>query len=397
MWHWTTWIVALVGVLSCVPISAKPNTNQHSGNNNKQKILVSVRIDTANAETKEIVEQWIAYLNSTFQKPLHSPTEYNTDWAEQEQQFYVLGTSIQQQEYDLTKQWIFQDERSQTSLQCLILSIEPDPTAGLGFRCIRTLFSYHDSVSGLSLPLALHRVYAQPAIDGWKFRGAYNVITQKWEQVSIGALTFRVSPYHSLNRQLAQKSVRWCDSISRLFELTLNPSTVVVCTSRDELASTIGLDYYAAPPYGLTYQKNRLMFSGLNSPWYPHELVHLIFAPYHPAHKFLHEGVATWLGGSLGDEFTTLVKRVGQTYSSSDGSIDSILSRPVECAEAYYTLGGVLCFSAYQRGGAEAVRLLLSCGSNDAELYTCIRTLLGVSKHQVADFLRREMQILIDR
>lgn len=331
------------------------------------RIALSTRIDTNNIEVHNILAVWMNYLQSRPDSLYDNPN-------------WIINERRSLREFDLTRGWVFQSADMMQRYQPTVLSIENEGIQ----RCIRTMFSFVDS--GGVAPLAVHRVYAEQRSGQWYLKGAWNVLTQHWSRSQIGKLTFVYANKQNYSSILARKASQWCDSLAKAFELTMSESTVFICESRDELARIIGLDYYVAPPHGITYQENALMFIGLGTPWYPHELVHLIFAQYSGAHPLLREGVATWLGGSLGDTYNSLLQRFVREKLATF-HLRSTLQHPVEESESYYIVGAILCNAVYDRGGAEAVRILLSTLPTDEALYIACAQLLGIQTTEVDSYI----------
>lgn len=335
------------------------------------RIALSSRIDTTNTEVHNVLITWMNYLRSRPDSLYNNPY-----WVQSERQ--------QLPEFDLTRNWIFQSPDMLRRYQPTILSVENEGA----LRCIRTMFTYADN-NGVA-PLAFHRVYAEQHSGQWYLKGAWSVLTQNWNRTTYGKITYVYSGKNTLNSTLARKASQWCDSLASAFELNLAESRVFVCENRDELARVLGLDYFIAPPHGITYQENAMMFSGLGTPWHPHELAHLVFAQYSTTHVLLKEGIATWVGGSLGDSYPALVQQFVKKYSVTPFRIQDVLNKSVEESQTFYTIGAVLCNAVYDIGGAESVRLLLSAPATDDGLFATVSRLLNIQPDNLDDYVMRK-------
>ncbi|MBL7999576.1 MAG: hypothetical protein JNL32_13190 [Candidatus Kapabacteria bacterium] len=338
-------------------------------------VRITHRIDTSNTETRELLGLWLSYLHN-------APHErkQRTEWNSAEKQ--------SMRDADLTRVWVFQHDSMLLEYPPTILSIEPVGA----LRVIRTLFSMRDS-TGLIVPLGMHRVYAEQEFGSWKLKSALSVLTKQWKRSTSGVLRIVHSPELSVSPVLARRAAQYCDSIASLFDITMQETILYVCESPDEVARIIGLDYFAHPPYGITYPENHILFSGTGTPWYPHELVHAVFSEFSATHPLLREGVATWLGGSLGDSFDKLVRDLQDSVRLGKRlALQSILAQPMQYSTELYTIGGVLCWYAYSLGGSESVRVLLSTGGTDADLYHAINTMFGVARHDIDHWLEQRVR-----
>jgi hypothetical protein len=356
----------IAGILFCVAVSVHTQPADSTFH-----IAISSRIDTTNTEVHSVLTTWMNYLRSRPDSLTNNPY-----WVQSERQ--------QLPEYDLARNWIFQSPDMIRRYRPTILSIENEGA----LRCIRTMFTYADN-NGVA-PLAFHRVYAEQHSGQWYIKGAWSVLTQNWNRTTVGKITYVYSPQHPFSTLLARKASRWCDSLASAFELNLTESVVYVCENRDELARVIGLDYFIAPPHGITYQENAMMFSGLGTPWHPHELAHLVFAQYNTTHMILKEGIATWVGGSLGDSYQTLVYQFVKKYSTTPFSVSAVLTNPVEESQTFYTVGAVLCNAVYDIGGAESVRLLLSSPDSNSGLFATLSHLLNIQPDKLDMYIMRK-------
>ena len=79
------------------------------------------------------------------------------------------------------------------------------------------------------------------------------------------------------------------------------------------------VDMYLGLNYGgEAYPEQKIIFSGNNSAYYPHELVHLYtHQQFNNIHYIIDEGIATLLGGSQGSNFSEYMKEFDSLLNNS--------------------------------------------------------------------------------
>ena len=343
-------------------------------------ISYSNRIDTVNDKS---VKLWTNYLqsrpDSIYENPFWLDIDRNDRFS-----------------FDPARIWIFQNQEMIKTYKPMILSSEE---VSPGLTLIKTLFINSSDTSKKVSPLALYRVYVQLNDSGYVLKSALQVETKSWESRKMNGLTFILSPLHKYTSSLARKSARFCDSLTALFDLPdIEGAKIYVLTSKDELASILGFDYFIAPPFGLTYAEKDIVLTALNSEWHPHELAHLIFRSYAKTHRFFQEGVATWCGGSLGQsllDLTILLKKENEKRGQPL-SFKSVLQAEQNESLAYYTYGALIFKEVFERSGGRGVKNVLIEGENNSiSIEEIIANALGISIFDIDDFLQKSLNSYI--
>ena len=343
-------------------------------------ISYSNRIDTVNDKS---VKLWTNYLqsrpDSIYENPFWLDIDRNDRFS-----------------FDPARIWIFQNQEMLKTYKPMILSSEE---VSPGLTMIKTLFINSSDTSKKVSPLALYRVYVQLKDSGYVLKSALQVETKSWESRKMNGLTFILSPLHKYTSSLARKSARFCDSLTALFDLPdIEGAKIYVLTSKDELASILGFDYFIAPPFGLTYAEKDIVLTALNSEWHPHELAHLIFRSYSKTHRFFQEGVATWCGGSLGQsllDLTMLLKKENEKRGQPL-SFKKVLQAEQNESLAYYTYGALIFKEVFeQRGGRGVKNVLIEGENNNKSIEEIIANALGISVSDIDDFLQKSLYLFI--
>ncbi len=332
-------------------------------------------IDTTDMRIGPAISTWMRYLKT-------SPDSI------QDNPLWLMKDRNDRFSFDPARAWVFQTKEFIRSYPPFIIGAEE---IAKGKVIIKTLFQGIDS-NGSSLPIAMYRVMARKVDNEWKLESVIESMTEEWNTKSIGGITFYMSPKHKYSSSMARKAVRFCDSLTALFDVPdIEDARYYVTTSRDELASILGFDFYVSTPQGLTYPENDWVFTALDTEFHSHELVHLIFRSFSHTHPFIAEGVSTWLGGSLGQSLNDLKKQLAIDYvrRPSELSIEKVLEAGQKESLAYYTFGALICRQVFLlRGGSGLKKFLHDCSDESVNLQEIIAQHLSIQASEIDPFIR---------
>lgn len=221
-----------------------------------------------------------------------------------------------------------------------------------------------------------------------------HVITQNWRHDRIGPIDYYYPQDYYLNRKPANSMVLLCKNMKGRYKVKdVEPISFYITRNDDELASILGLDFILNPTPGMSNGANAQVFSSLGNEYYPHEMAHVYFRDYHP-HQLLSEGIATYIGGSKNKLFKDLLGELAAYLRENDTlTFQNFLNTPIQQGSPtyYYTVGGVLCRMARQKGGFDAVKQLLKSGQSEDELYQQIELVLGIKRDNITQALREKV------
>ena len=346
----------------------------------KIDVTIHSRVDTTNLEIKEVAMLWINYLNS---KP--DSIYDNPFWNEEEKKKYT--------DFDFTRKFIYQLPSRQllNYYKPTILSVEKE---GENYA-IRTLFSAEGPEGDYkkSNPWCITKLYAVKENNKWKLKNALSLITQNWKRKAVGKINFIYPPEHQMNELLAKKATEFCDSVATNFQFTnWKPFDYYITKSGDEMGKLLGFDfYYTGYTTGMGMNEERILLSGFDSEWYPHEFVHLV-VENKSRHEMINEGFATWVGGTMEKTFEENAQILAQQLANNDTvTFDDILNKKWGWQfAAYYTTGAILCKLAYDKGGLIAIKKLLDTPPEDDKLIQTITELLKIKTTDIDKFMRSE-------
>lgn len=320
----------------------------------------------------EIFRAWRTYLLTDART--HAPT---TLWSAAEQRRWSA--------YDLTAGFAYQ------GFPATVLDILPSRPGATDEYVVRTLFAKAIGDAQEVKPLAVTRVYAVREAGRWVFSNALPHVTRDWRRAKVGPITYVVEPGHHFDLARAGRAARFVDSVATAFGAPpVDSLTYVVTETREAANRVMGLDWtVGGTGYAWANSTDRIIFAGDPSlgEEYRHELVHFALGPLTAAgrtHGLVNEGVATWLGGSMGHDFPSLMREYASFLERRpDVTLDAILEDN-DPDKGWNPAGAALTLLVYEHGGVEAVKALMQSGRGTAELKTSVASLLGMPWSDVA-------------
>jgi hypothetical protein len=319
----------------------------------------------------EIYRAWSDYLLSD---PVRrSPTPH---WSAAEQ--------AQWRAYDLTAGIAYK------GFGATVLDIRPAAAESSAEYVVKTLFAGTSS-DGAVRPVALTRVYAVRENGTWVFANALPRHTRDWQRVPVGPITYVVEPGLHVDGKRAQQAIAFADSVATAFGVPkLDELTYYIASSPESLHRAMGIDWtFGGQGHGYAMQANRMILSGdaVFREDNRHELVHFLLTPIVSegrTHGLVSEGLATWLGGSVGRYYPALLEEyAAYLRAHPEVTLGSILAGDSP-DRGWNPAGAVLIHMVYERGGTAALEELLRSGRRVEDLQTTVSRLLGSSWEEIA-------------
>lgn len=219
-------------------------------------------------------------------------------------------------------------------------------------------------------------LYAMRDGAQWVLSGALSRNTATWRRETVGPITYIVQPGHSFNLARATRAVAWSDSIANVFGVPrLAPMRYYLTLSIDDVYRSMGLESDVKFGPGGGNAKPGMLFSGTPSVGeaYHHELMHFLMVPLMTSRStyLTGEGVATWVGGTQGLDFSASVAKLARYLDQHPTvTLDSIMDWGLKSftATEIYPTGALLAAMAYEAGGIGAVKEYLGGGPTPADL-----------------------------
>jgi hypothetical protein len=219
------------------------------------------------------------------------------------------------------------------------------------------------------------------------------MITANWQRRTVGKITFIYPADHEFNLELALDASAFCDEVAKKFQFNdWQPFDYYITKNGDELGELMGFDFFfTGYTTGKGMVESRILLSGIDSEWYPHEFIHMIVKDK-PRHKLIDEGFATWHGGAMGNTFEENAAMLAEQLNANEKiDFSDILNNWGREFAAFYTTGAIICKIVYEKGGIEAIKQLLNTPADDEVLIRTICELLDINRNDLDAFIRREV------
>lgn len=322
---------------------------------------------TTQGVVPEIYRAWRDYLRSDAQRQV--PTKH---WSAAEQRTWSR--------YDIAGGYAYQ------GFPATVLSIQPAHAGATDEYVVRTLFASASGPANDIKPIALIRVYAIREDGRWVFANALPRLTRDWKRHLVGGITYIVQPGHRFDEAKARRALRFVDSVSVVFGVKpIADLNYYVADTPEEIHRILGLDFMVGgdqASYSDYAKQMILVGSSIFGENHRHELTHFALSPLMIAGNtpgIINEGIATWLGGSLGKSFPDVLREYAAFLAAHpETTLDSVLTvmnRDLGIRPA----GAALVEMTHQHGGIAAVKALMTSGRTDAQLRAALEKALDMS------------------
>ncbi|SFU42849.1 hypothetical protein SAMN05216480_103115 [Pustulibacterium marinum] len=318
---------------------------------------ITARVDTTDIQKKQVYQLYTNYLNSNIDSIYNNPYFKETNWKPE------LGTK------DRSIFFLVDLPDDQTFLKSYPPKILQLDKIEEGRYQIKTLFD----ASGVPeqyqqfVPAAITKLYAVEQPDGsFLLENILEYDTQKWQHEQVGFINYVVSPFVTFDKTQAKEAVKFCKELAKEFGLGKVPEfNYYIANGSDEMQALLNFEYLMSYHTGLTDVFGRKLFTSYKSPFYKHELVHMLFPVKGLRPAIINEGFATWLGGpkqGIGYE-ESLLALSKQFQENRPLSLNEILNYEYKNKldnNVLYVTGATICKLTYESYGTEGIWALLN-------------------------------------
>lgn len=201
------------------------------------------------------------------------------------------------------------------------------------------------------------------------------------------------------------KHIQFEQKLADFFKIELQSYSIVVFNDTKELYNFLGYDYHDAmylnEGYGGIYiPYDKFLLNGNHSAFYPHEITHLYAnKKIKVKNTLISEGFATFLGGSLGYDYSYHVKNLKQYFINKKAKLLDFILEPKhynkligKSSTIKYSVGSFLCHVIYKHKNREGVMSLLETGKSPADLHNNLKNLLNLNENDLEKFLESELK-----
>ena len=155
--------------------------------------------------------------------------------------------------------------------------------------------------------------------------------------------------------------------------------------------------YIPAQSGGVADIENKIVYSGNNSEYYPHEVVHLYtYAKVTTrTHFWIQEGIATYFAGSGGKDFDWHLNELktflkdNPDFRLNDLSVLNVyLPNGKHMTDFRYVIGGLISREIYKKRGIKGLISALKTGPSDSEFFRMVKVKLGVERSDFEKYIR---------
>jgi hypothetical protein len=349
----------------------------------KVQLFVGTRL-TAYADStpySDILKRWSGYLNAT------SDSARRLFWDEAEAKSFKRP--------DLAGSFLFLPVGNRFFNQWQPVVIEIDSVEGA--YLLHTAYVSFDTDLVSQALYGVHEVLAvRDPENHWRFRSTLEYRTKgEYSRRKIGMITYIYPHSHRLNLQLARRSLRLVDSLSKQFGFA-PPSAIqyYLTDNLDELQNLIGAPYALGLSPAFADWEDHRLFSSQGSEYYPHELAHAVFGDVKS--RFLSEGIATFIGGATakdGSLRNSIARSEDELRQVGNLGLDSLMKQMwvLRSQDVFYVVGGMTAAIIIKLSGRQGLKN--ACAYTNAELLHRLETLLGKEKLSIDDIVKEYRSI----
>ncbi len=381
-------------ILSCTLLSCSGQTPTLPEESPWITYYVNANVDNAEEDySVAITDHWKAYLEN----PRHygQPNDYWSSTIYERPDFAYVNLLF----------YLYNARRAQRPIQCNILGVQPKEE---GIYQLKTMYSEVDDSTGQLSLSYIASVFAREDGEGYSFFGATEYYQGRYEVRQVDSIKYLIHPEHDFQEEEAKKMAAYNQEVAKKFNTAPLSFDYVVANNTNDLAILYGLEFSpysmnAVPTGGLADTRNKVLYAGNNSAYYPHELVHLYtFAGFgRQHHAWVDEGIAAFLGGSTGYYIEWHWQKLKAFLADDpDYALDDLKALETDIPNGEYTtdfryaIGGYLMYLIHEKEGMQGLFDALSSGRDEEAYFALLQDKLGVDREGFGAFIRQEMKAL---
>ena len=258
------------------------------------------------------------------------------------------------------------------------------------------------SPEGFNSLNSIYNFYAYREKEGnFKFENVITENLRQWNTNTIENIKYIYPPEKELNQTEIKKQIEFENELISKFDFVKINYTYISCNSVYDYMKLRGFDYEDSmflnnQKGGEAFSSHKLIFSGNNSEYYPHELVHLYTHKYFKnVNSTINEGLATYLGGSkeldylkhigILKEYLAINKIDLFEYLFDDEKKYTIIGN---VSSIRYSAGALLCAIADKKN---VLNQLLDSGKSNEELILTIENLFDIDRKDFNSFINEKL------
>lgn len=383
-------ILMAVAIVGTFTFSTAQSISPKSGDTDNGIVFyIHEEVDNAEGqEEQEIIQLWKDYLLKGKWQDVNSPYWSFENMKVPDENFWAIGmNTLKNRAYQV---------------QCKIIGlfkVEQD------HYCLVSSFAHLDAMGEIHLDV-ISKVYAKRMEGEFLLISSAEYYKSILEHYRVGAIDYYVHPFHTFRREEAEKMNQFNQAMAEEFGVEPLAFDYFVANSARHIVEFWGYAYMnrmynPAQTGGVASWRNNIIYSGNNSSYFPHELVHLYtyhVVPKDP-HLWVGEGIATFYGGKAGHSLDWHLQRLRQFLQDQpnfDLSDINALRRSIPNGEHIsdfrYIIGGLLMRKIYIKEGVDGLVEALQYGNTDESFWHLLQDKLGITRKGFDHYIKQELQ-----
>ncbi len=293
-------------------------------------------------------------------------------------------------------------EKNEKKIQNTILGIYPVENDHYELKSMFT--SVTDSTEQINLHYIVS-IFAKKIDGSFKLVNSSSYYKNIWERKSVGNINYYIHPVHNFNEGEAKRMNEFNLELANKFESEPLTFDYFVSNTGREIIKVWGYDFMPrmlqpVQTGGMADLYNMIIYAGNNSAYYPHEVVHLYTSKYKKTyHKWIDEGLATFLGGSTGYDLDWHLQKLKiflekePDYDLSDISKLAIdIPNGEHMTDFRYVIGGFICKKIHEKEGMKGIFEALQYGKTDEAFFRLLKEKLNIHKNNFDTYIKEEIK-----
>lgn len=346
-------------------------------------------VSNANGEVEQqLIELWQNYISDGNFQDVNSPYWSFENMSVPDENFWAIG--------------IAQLKKKAYKVQCKVIGIFEVEN---GYWSLISSFSHLDKSGEIHLDV-ISSVYAKKVADKYLLISSAEYLKSIFEHRKVGKIDYYIHPFHTFKLAEAEQMNDFNIEMSKEFGVEPLEFDYFVASNARDISRTWGYEYMnrmynPSGKGGVASWRNMIIYSGNNSAYYPHELVHLYtyhIVPKDP-HFWVGEGIATFYAGTSTYSFHGHMLKLKEflaknsEYDLSDISkLKKTIPNGEHASDFRYVIGGLLMKNIYEKEGVKGLIESLKYGTSDEDFYQLLEDKLKVTKDGLDTYIKLEMK-----
>lgn len=376
---------AIIIILVIFQISCAQEEKLKIISNGNIDFYIGSEVTNANDKSeKQIIQLWKNYLIEGKFQDANSPYWSFDELKIPDEYLWAIGVeSLQQRDY---------------RVQCKIIGVFPVENE---HYALKSAFTHIDKNGEIHLD-TITSVYAKKIKNEFLLISSAEYLKSILEHHKVGSINYYVHPSHKFNLKDAKKMNDFNQFIAKEFKVPPMEFDYFVANNARDIVDVWGYEYMDRmyipnQTGGVASIHNKLIYSGNNSEYYPHELVHLYTFDLVPKnyHFWIGEGIATYYGGSGGYTLDWHLNKLSgflEENPNFDLTDLDVLNREIPNGEHKtdfrYVIGGFLMKKVHEKYGVQGFKDALHVSSKNEDYFAFLNQKLGIEMAEFNNYIR---------